>query len=295
MGTRGRILIAVVAIAILATLAWAVFQAPAPEPEYKGKPLSEWLLQLTSGTNYSQSARSEAELAVREIGPNATPTLLLMLEKRDSTLKVTILRFLYKHHFVKSPLITANQNFAALAGFRILGSSASNAVPRLIAIFDSDPAPFPQQAVPEILGEIGPAAAPAIPALLRGTSHTNANVRNNSIYALRQIHAEPELVVPAFISLLNDPENFVQAQAARGLGAFGGDAKTAFPALLALWRKETLNPTGGTIGVFDTTVSSSWNTTRYGATRGGGYNVLGSVRGALKAIDPKAAAEAGVK
>src|SRR6185436_8807900 len=104
-----------------------------------------------------------------------------------------------------------------------------NAVPDLIVIFDKNPAPFPQTAVPAIIGRIGPAARPAIPAMLRGLTHTNAMVRNNAIVALGKIHAEPGVVVPGLRKCLSDPNAHVRTQAALALGNFGREAQSAVP------------------------------------------------------------------
>ena len=43
-------------------------------------------------------------------------------------------------------------------GLAALGPAASNAVPQLVRMLERDPSPFTQQAVPVILGRVGPAA-----------------------------------------------------------------------------------------------------------------------------------------
>lgn len=295
MGTKGRILIAIMVIAVLALLARTAFQTPPPEPEYQGKTLSYWLDQLHPSTNYNQSARNAAESVIGQIGTNAIPTFLRMLEERDSDLKIMVMGLLRKQHLIKikPSLAPANRNFDALTGFRILGSKASNAVPQLIVIFNRDHDAFPQQAVPQILGQIGPPAAPAIPTLLRGTAHTNAYVRNNSIWALGQIHAEPKLVVPRLITCLNDSEPFVRAKAAQVLGAFGKDAESAVPSLITLWQRESTSTASGPIGNFGTSVSISWKMSGFGMPAHGN-NVADRASDALQAIDPAAADKAGV-
>jgi len=217
-----------------------------------------------------------------------------MLQAPNPTLRDRILAAAQKQHFIKIPFAPANLNFKAFDGFMALGSGASNAVPRLIAIFEADLSPFSQQAVPAILGEIGLAAEPAIPALLRAIAHTNAFVRHNTILALGQIHAQPKLVVPVLIKCLDDPQATVRADAARALGAFGKDAQSAVPALLDLRRKEALSPvsTGPTSGV---AYVSGWIVSPTGRMTLPGAcidpNVLASTMGALNQISPAVAAE----
>ncbi|MDB6112696.1 MAG: repeat-containing protein, partial [Pedosphaera sp.] len=248
-----RIVLVVLLLAVAGGLAWQASRQR--EPMYQGKPLSYWLGGYDSPplTNVTPS---QADAAVRQLGTNAFPVLFRRLQQRDSEFRITIMRLLQKQHVISIPVAPPDQNYAAVQGFDALGPQASNAVLRLIEVFDSDPHPFPQQAVPVILRRIGPSARQAIPALLRGMTHTNATVRNNAICAIHQIRAEPKVVVPALMKCLNDPDIFVRAQAARALGAMGQDAQPAVPGLLELWRREPPSPTSdGTTMAIRTMVS----------------------------------------
>ncbi len=302
MGKRFGIILAVVlSVAFLGVIIWQA--CCTHEPVYQGKPLSFWLEGCDPGNinhahlkGQSPPTWTQGNAAIREIGTNAIPTLLRMLEQPDSRFKLIITKLLQKQHFIKAPLAPVNRNLNAYFGFVALGPSASNAVPRLIEIFDRDPAPVPQQAVPAILGGFGPAAAQAVPALLRAVTHTNAIVRGNAIYALRQIYAAPNLVVPALIKCLGDPDARVRALAARSLGECGQDAQSAVPALIQLWHREPPRPATPTsnweLSLDGGIVSSTWGaaTSPFNAP-----DVVGSVRDALQAIDPEAAAKAGIK
>ncbi len=150
--------------------------------------------------------------------------------------------------------------------------------------------------MPAILGEIGPAAERAIPALLRGIAHTNLLVRHNAVVALGRIHAQPELVVPELIKCFDDKEAFVRAEAAGALGAFGKEAQSAVPALLELRRNEALRPgpASGKAAIMFTgfVVASSW-----GASPSPSFNadVVGCSMEALNQIDSAAAAKADLK
>jgi len=56
--------------------------------------------------------------------------------------------------------------------------------------------------------------------------------RHDAVWALAQIHREPELVVPVLIKSLHDPDPSIRANAAVGLGAFGPAAKQSVRALV---------------------------------------------------------------
>jgi HEAT repeat protein len=90
-------------------------------------------------------------------------------------------------------------------------------------------------------------------------------VRCHEIIALGEIGTEPDRVVPVLLNALLDPQPVVRTCAVEALGLFGPNAKLAVPALV-----EFLN-------MRDSSTSDRWFAT----------NVL-------KAIDPEAAAKAGV-
>jgi hypothetical protein len=291
---RYHMLLVVLLVAVVGGLAWEVVRQR--EPMYQGKPLSYWL------DGYSQPpltnvTPTQADAAVRQLGTNSFPELFRRLQQRDSGFKIMIMRLLEKQSVIKIPFAPRNANYTAVTGFKALGPQASNAVPRLIEIFDSDPHLFPQQAIPAILGDIGPSAQQAIPALLRGMTHTNSFVRYNAIFAIGRIHPEPKVVVPALITRLNDPDILVRAQAARALGAFGKDAQPAVPVLLELWRREPprSNTSSEITILFNTLVGSSWADAS-GMLSGTSPPDMGALAGtALQSIDPAAAAKAGLK
>ena len=306
MGKKQRVIrVAIIALllAALGVLAWQMIRPGNPEPIYQGKPLSFWLEAYDPGNHNlahpngpAPPTYAQADAAIRHMGTSAIPILLQMLQ-RDSKFRNAIVQFLQKQHVVKIRYTPDYPNLKALNGFRALGPAASNAVPRLIALFDRDPSPFPQTAVPTIFGEIGPAAGQAIPTLLRAASHTNEIVRNNAIFALSQIHSEPTQVVPVLIKCLNDPVLEVRSQAARALGAYGKDAESAVPALIELWRKEPSEAISGMQGrtTFNTMVVLSWGPSLAGSAGPGLGVITNPAQEALKAIDPEAAEKAGVK
>jgi HEAT repeats len=298
MGKKGRILWAASVAAVVAVVVWLC--RPPAEPACLGKPLSYWLagynpadFKVDPPRFPSSPSRANADAAIQNMGTNVIPILLQMLREPSPTLANRLWAMAEKQHFIKIPLLPADGNRKAFHGLMALGAKASNAVPRLLAILEADPSPFLQQAVPAILGRIGPASSTAIPSLLRLIADTNALVRNNAIFALGQIRAEPKLVVPALTKCLNDSEAMVRAEAAIALGEFSTEARSAVPALLALRGKEALNTNAGAgmrIGVglaFDPSMNTfaAWPKP----------DVVPSIMDALQRIGPAANAEPSAK
>jgi HEAT repeat protein len=99
-----------------------------------------------------------------------------------------------------------------------------------------------------------------VPVLVNSLQDPDANVRSFAAMSLGLFAREPATVVPALTRLLAD--QFARGEAAYALGKFGPKAQSAVPALLEGLKKE-----------------------RQG---------VGEIRNALKAIDPAAAAKAGI-
>src|SRR4051812_2545059 len=73
---KRRVYAVVIGVGVLVGLLVAgVFREPEPsEPEYRGRRLSQWVLELPSNT--SRDGDSAAEEAIRSIGTNSFPYLL---------------------------------------------------------------------------------------------------------------------------------------------------------------------------------------------------------------------------
>jgi HEAT repeat protein len=126
-------------------------------------------------------------------------------------------------------------------------------------------------------------------------------IRNNAVFALGQIGAQPAMVVPALTRCLEDPFDNTRANAANALAVFKKDARSAVPALLKLLAREQTNSTviSGTPGNFNTVWGTPPPAPGRAAARAlfgsANIDVLGPTTAALKAIDPEAAAQAGIK
>jgi HEAT repeat protein len=222
MRQRVPIALAVLLVAVVGVIAWQVLRLR--EPVYQGKPLSLWL------QGYSPDGDSpEVDDAVRAMGTNAIPTLLGMLQVKDSQLKLTLAALGFRYTSAET------QHLRAQKGFSALEADASNAVPALIEIYKQNTSPTAGRAAANALVEIGPAAKTAIPALMKSAASTNSHVRAFALCTLGRMALESKLVVPVLIQGLHDPDHEVRYSAAFGLAALafmGGDAKPATAALM---------------------------------------------------------------
>ncbi len=261
--------IAVITLITIMVGGLAIFYLlPPGEPVYNGKRLSVWLegydLPASVGLN-EQAGRHNADEAVRNCGTNAIPTLLRMLRAKDSPFLIKLIALGRKQSFIKIKYTPAYiKNEEAANGFRALAASASSAVPELIAIYKQRISERSLFNTAEAFESIGPAAIHAVPLLLQDATNTDEGICLCAIAALGGIHGEPELVVPILVKSLGDPRTNVRNMTASWIPHFGAHAMPAVPMLIKLLNDQDAN-------VRDTATN------------------------ALKRIDPKAAAKAGIK
>jgi HEAT repeat protein len=89
-----------------------------------------------------------------------------------------------------------------LSGF---GSAAKAAVPNLIEVLKGDSNSRMRWEAARTLGKIGPAAKPAVSALIQATMDHDALVREHAAEALGDIGPEAAEGIPALIVALEDP------------------------------------------------------------------------------------------
>ncbi len=104
------------------------------EPRYHGRPLKYWVIKLKQG---SRKEQAEAREALQAMGKAAVPYLVHTVEKTDSPLKLKILttyggRFPYLYWVLRR---TSDQERAyAASALGEIGPSASNAIPALVQL-----------------------------------------------------------------------------------------------------------------------------------------------------------------
>ena len=85
-----------------------------------------------------------------------------------------------------------------------------------------------------MLGEMGPAAATAVPSLVRSLVGENAGLRYEAVISLGMINSDSKQVVPALSRLLSDPLPLLQFSAIDALRKFGSKAQGSTPQLKKL-------------------------------------------------------------
>jgi len=100
--SQQAVLLVGLAMLLLGLVCYLVFRLPR-EPVYQGKALSVWLqtYNSASGPGRGSPAWKETDDALRHIGTNAIPLLLRMLRARDSGLKLRLVAWAQKQHFIK--------------------------------------------------------------------------------------------------------------------------------------------------------------------------------------------------
>ncbi|HEX4644731.1 MAG TPA: hypothetical protein VH598_03910 [Verrucomicrobiae bacterium] len=248
--SRGFLLAASGCVAVVAVFQLWTFFA---EPKYQGAGLNAWMMRLQQE---NQDERTMAQAALRAMGKSAVPPLTGMLEKRDSAFKRKIA--VYAPRF-----------------------------PVLYWLLRQDDSALDRGYAASALGEIGPAASNAIPALLRVCALTNSQVSRTFICpkakaALMKIRGEPlgplvgELegenassaewgctarallefgtnaapAVPVFCRALKFPNFRVRNFAAYALGHIHGQAELAVPALMESIRRGVSQNDAWALGEF---------------------------------------------
>ena len=240
MGKRSVIVLAILVVACAVGITWLALRER--EPVYKGKPLSEWL----HGYDFKMSSDPPdvrgADEAVKAVGTNVIPTLLRLLDQRESRLDR-----LWTYLRASIGLITQSKNQAKNSlknnivvempdAFHALGSNGASAVPRLLEIYRSNPSPNVKLLAIASIQQIGPAAQAATPVLIKIATQPDTNgfmVRYQAVYALANI-ADGEVSVPALIKCLGDGDGAVRDAAATSLSFLGTNARPAVPALIKL-------------------------------------------------------------
>lgn len=274
MRKRVYVALAVFLVAIGGVGVWQVLRLW--EPVYQGRSLRVWLKQygisryswywLPGGTVESGK---QAETAIRQIGTNAIPTCLKMMTTRESPLKLKLLalvpqRWLDRFH------MPSRYDYRILGAYGLiaLGADEKSSVPALVALLN-DKDPGVRYPAVFALRSLGPVAGDALPSLINCLKDPEFAVQSDAILGLGEIRQEPERVIPILVKFLDEPQNpqhsiIIRADAIWSLRQFGAQAK---PAVLVLLRL----------------LNDAHEGIRSDATN------------ALKAIDPEAAAKAGVE
>jgi HEAT repeat protein len=264
---RSKLVIRLGLLAVAVGLVIFVLVRPgAREPEYRGRPLREWLVEFDHG--YGTTNYSAAQEAIRAMGTNCLPFLIGYLRSKDPP---------FNRHWVRLKarlgLVRKSGEYAmfwrrrAATACGELGQDGAPAFPAMTeAMKDQHAAARVAEALSRMLPKSAPVLTNALAtgnvtaqycaaaALMTAYSHPEIEemartallnalrspdriVRSTAASAFHFWNKRLDVVVPALTLSLSDPDPGVRHNAANSLETFGSAAKPAVPELLKLLRE----------------------------------------------------------
>ena len=217
-----------------------------PEPNFKGKSLTDWAQQF--GSNRWSGRRElarEAQTSVCQIGSRGVPFLLDKMQAKDNRFKKKMRETLpgtwHANLGLKdtSPAIRR----AGAHGLAALGTNAPpDVVPNLIEIATTHPEEDGRYIAVFALRNLGSVSEPAIPFLIGCLTNRTDIIREESAVGLGVIGRQPEIVVPALMRYLESartsPTSFEARGAISALRNFGTNARPAIPLVRSFFHHE---------------------------------------------------------
>ena len=266
----------ILGLVMLAAAAWKVLYQD--EPAYEGKSLDRWLYGY-----FNEGDHVAMTNAVRQIGTNAIPTLLGMINrtrKPRSAAFGKVDAWWFSHvsasqscqrwlpRWIVFPFWQSDHakhsRDKAMLGFSILGAEAHSAVPALAEMYEKTTSPAIRDACCQALIAVDPTGQTAIPLFLQSARKADEDTRFIAGCGLSQLPCEPRLWVPILSSSLEATNPGYRGLALMHFTEIGPAAKGAVPQIVPLLK----DPNG---------------------------SVRLLARRALKAIDPETAVQEGVK
>lgn len=176
---------------------------------YRGRPVRDWALQVGAA---DAGRREEAGVVLQELGTNAVPELLKMLGARDSFLRLGFWRLTQKlpgqaqiilGRLTRPPEGVRLRTMAARC-LGMLGPKAEKAVPALAAAMRTDQV---REVCAEAAGALGRIRGPAIPELTSALADKKPYVRYVAIGGVGELGPEAAAAAPALFKALEDDDN----------------------------------------------------------------------------------------
>jgi len=286
--TKKRLrLLAVVLLGFVAILFWL---ARSPnEPTYQNRPLHAWLEDLK---NWDGDTNAAAYIAFREMGTNAIPSLLHVLESGDPRINRIIMKINQKQSLVRLPFGRPwDYSMAATWALYAMGTNAKPALPALAQMLLRTNNLICSATV---LAGIG---ADAIPVLLTALTNQNDRIRHAAISGMGWTRSDFDILVPALAARLQETNRLVCCAAAISLGHLHAKPEIAVPALTnAYSNADTLARSSilMSLGQFEGQAKAAVPTIT-SALKESSQSVRESAAWAFQQIDPEGAASAGVR
>ena len=228
-----RIFLLAIAALVIAAVGWHLYANR--EPSYQGKTLSEWLEEGFPDGDYSRDMPIDGLYsAVRATGRKSIPTLLRMLQTKDSPIQLKLMELAEKQSFVQVHFTPAHTyRRRAAQAFMILGPEASEAFPELVRLLHD----------PELADVVAPSMAMissnAIPVLRSGLTNQHERIRVAVIRGLRLVGTNGWVAITDLMPRLHDSSPIVRYKAALALGSFGQEPDMVLPALFKSARDDS--------------------------------------------------------
>jgi hypothetical protein len=211
---RRKLIAATLALVLCGALAVA-FWPENPEPAYRGRKLSWWVLDVKSSSYLSAEARE----AVRATGTNGLPFYMeWIVDQPGWWTRVMYAAANRSDKWLHTQWHPEGRRFLlklfAVQALRELGENAAPAIPQLVAASlkaaqDDDGSRFDAAQAMSILVNMDPSGVPAILSLM---TNEHARVRTSAILTART--AKDPSIVAQIKKSLNDPDPEVRRMAA---------------------------------------------------------------------------------
>lgn len=321
-GTRKKFLMRSLLVLIACATALVVLRPR--EPRYNGRPLTSWLQQYTEASTPDEW--DEAQNAICSIGTERSlPILLNLVTAKDSAFEKWVSNVTKKTGLGRFAWRDAAQcQYLGESGFAALGTNAAPAVDVLAKLLNN------KETASAAVGCLEKIGKPAEGALCQGLtnqdwrlrqlsvtalvgvtdSHTyvsrvkdclndsNLTVRIVALHAIGARHDAPDLAIPILKQTLNSTNDMVSLWSAEAIGEFGTNGASAFSSLTNLIASGRLAPLQAALRALVAVAPTKAgpflsNIVVNGDDRD--QNIRTSAANALKLLDPKAAANAGIK
>jgi len=200
-------IIALLALLMLNSTGFPADAQGPSEPSIDGKRLSVWLDQYQKSIPKPEydgdpQMRARAEKAVRKLGTNSIPWLLVELNAKEATRGNEL-----PTNFYSGEAIT--RRWLAATAFEILGPVAKDATPNLVPLLNDQQTSYTAATA---LGGIG---VESIPVLTQALTNSHATARESAVRVLGLFGPKAQSAVPAVVKCTRDSDASV-----RGFAAF---------------------------------------------------------------------------
>lgn len=223
---------AVVSIVVAAIIAGGGFLSEEGEPEHGGKSVSEWLevyQKRRVDDGLIGPTGGPADEAIRAMGANAIPYILVELRAEDSRLEALRLRLFRRQSLIRLRTQSADVRRAAACGALMAADSAASGFGAPLMELMESPDEMVQYYAAMSLVHCD--SEEAVEALVRQLDDGKIMSQAGAAQALERLTNAPASVISALTRALERANPQVRLQSAVTLRAYGGRANSAAPAL----------------------------------------------------------------